>query len=113
MSAPIPDIYLASRSPRRRELLDQIGVRHQPISVAVPELRREGESPADYVQRLAKEKSLAGLVAVEQQGLVAKPVLGADTLVVCDGQVMEKPASADDAALMLRQLSGRSHEVMT
>jgi septum formation protein len=113
MSALIPDLYLASQSPRRRELLHQIGVRHQTLSVSVPEVRAEGERPVDYVQRLAREKSLAGLAAAQAQGLPLRPVLGSDTLVVWDDKLMEKPADAESCALMLRQLSGRSHQVMT
>ncbi len=109
----LPDLYLASQSPRRHELLNQIGVRHLTVSASVPESRDPGESPADYVQRLAREKSLAGQETVRAQGLAERPVLGADTLVVCDGQVLEKPVDAEDGARMLRQLSGRSHEVMT
>jgi septum formation protein len=113
VSADIPDLYLASQSPRRRELLTQIGVQHAPVSVVVPEVSAPGEHPADYVQRLAREKTQAGAAEIQRLGLPLRPVLGADTLVVCDEQILEKPRDADEAAAMLRLLSGRSHEVMT
>lgn len=113
VSALIPDLYLASRSPRRRELLAQIGVHHAPLSIEVPEAPAAGEHPADYVQRLAREKAEAGQGTVRRLDLPARPVLGADTLVVCDQQILEKPRDAAQAAEMLRLLSGRSHEVLT
>jgi septum formation protein len=109
----VPDLYLASQSPRRRELLAQIGVHHAPVSVAVPEAPAPGETPADYVQRLAREKARAGDTEIQRLGLPPRPVLGADTLVVCDQQILEKPRDANDAEAMLRLLSGRSHEVLT
>lgn len=113
VSAVIPDLYLASRSPRRRELLAQIGVHHAPLSIEVPEAPSLGEPPADYVQRLAREKAQAGQSAIRHLDLPARPVLGADTVVVCDQQILEKPLDAAQAAEMLRLLSGRSHEVLT
>ncbi len=102
------DLYLASQSPRRRELLTQIGVRFTTLSVDVPEQRREGETPEFYVTRLAQDKAQAG-AGVKQD----KPVLGSDTIVVLNGKVLEKPASAEEGITMLLALSGQVHQVMT
>lgn len=108
-----PDLYLASQSPRRRELLSQIGVRHALVSVKVPEVHAADERPADYVRRLARAKAQAGYTEVLHLGWDRRPVLGADTIVVCDQQILEKPRTAEEGAAMLRQLSGRSHQVLT
>ena len=102
-------LYLASGSPRRRELLTQLGLSFERVSTEVEEKRREGESAEHYVRRLALEKAQAG-VAVAAEDL---PVLGADTIVVLDNDVLEKPADADAAAMMLAKLSGQTHQVMT
>jgi septum formation protein len=102
---------LASASPRRRELLAQMGVRHRVLAQDLDERRRPGEPLETYVRRLALDKALAGwhaLPAVEQG-----PVLGADTLVVLDGEPLGKPVDREDALNMLARLSGRSHEVLT
>lgn len=109
----LPSLYLASQSPRRRELLQQIGVRHQVISADVIEVPRTHESPSDYVQRLAREKAEAGYASVKRLQLDAKPVLGADTIVVINNEILEKPRDAEHAAAMLRQLAGATHQVMT
>jgi len=103
------DIYLASASPRRRELLDQIAVTYKVIRQNVPEDLKAGESPQDYVQRLALEKARAGWhsLAVDER----KPVLGADTAVVVDGHILGKPKDRDAGLAMLEQLSGRCHQV--
>lgn len=107
----IARIFLASQSPRRRELLAQIGVEFEIIDVDVPERREPGESPEDYVSRVAREKAGAGLL---QLGAVADVlVFGADTEVVLGDEVFGKPADADDAAAMLRRLSGRAHRVVS
>ncbi len=108
-----PSIYLASQSPRRRELLLQIGVSHSVINAQVVEVPRSHESPGEYVQRLACEKAQAGLAVVMAQNLAIKPVLGADTIVVSEGNILEKPRDAKHAAAMLRQLAGSTHQVMT
>lgn len=108
-----PIIYLASQSPRRRELLLQIGVPHQVVSATVEEVPRQHETPSDYVQRLAREKAQAGLRSAQQLGLAPKPVLGADTIVVSNDEILEKPRDAVHAAAMLRQLAGSTHQVMT
>lgn len=104
-------IYLASQSPRRRELLAQLGIDHGVLDVDVVEVRQPGEPALDYVNRVAREKAGAGLLQV-----MASPgavVLGADTEVVLDDVVYGKPRDAEDAARMLRELSGRSHLVVT
>lgn len=106
-------LYLASQSPRRRELLWQIGVSHEVIKVSVEESAQAHESPLDYVRRLAGEKSRAGLAQIKQLGLSPLPVLGADTLVVSEGKTLEKPVDAADSAAMLRHLSGGTHQVLT
>jgi septum formation protein len=93
-------IYLASRSPRRQELLRQIGVAFELLVADVPEHPQGGERPRDYVMRLA-------------DGLPARPILAADTTVVADELVLGKPRDEADAARILGSLAGRSHEVLT
>ena len=105
-------IHLASQSPRRRELLAQIGVAFGVVDVAVPEIPAAGESPRAYVERVARAKARAGLVTVLARDPDAV-VLGADTEVVLAGRVFGKPADADAAAAMLRALSGRTHDVIS
>jgi septum formation protein len=109
----LPSIYLASKSPRRRELLQQIGVLHQVIDANVIEVPRTQESPSDYVQRLAREKAGAGFASIKRQQLAVRPVLGADTVVVINNEILEKPQDAEHAAIMLRKLAGADHQVMT
>lgn len=104
-------LHLASQSPRRRQLLEQLGLRFGVIDVTVPEVATTGEPAADYVSRVAREKAGAGLLKVV--GSPAAVVIGADTEVVIDGQVFGKPRDAVDAAVMLRWLSGRAHEVLS
>lgn len=106
-------VYLASQSPRRRELLDQIGIAHRVLSVDIDECRRDNEAADNYVQRLAREKAAAGWQYVIDHQLVQAPVIGADTAVVIDGDILGKPVDAADAMAILQRLSGRSHEVMT
>ncbi|WP_428772834.1 Maf family protein [Vibrio sp.] len=101
-------LVLASGSPRRKELLQQLGYQFDILIPAVEEQRQPDESPVHYVERLAREKALAVLAYA---GDVV--VLGSDTIVVCDKQVLEKPADFAAAKQMLQQLSGRSHQVMT
>jgi septum formation protein len=104
-------LYLASQSPRRRDLLTLLGLPFGVLDVDVPEVRSHGEPAEDYVDRVAREKAGAGLLEV-----VALPdawVLGADTEVVLDGVVFGKPRDDDDAAAMLRRLSGRAHRVLS
>ena len=104
-------IYLASQSPRRQELLAQLGVRFETIDATVHEQLQVGESPEQYVNRVAREKAGAGLLQLGGQAQAV--VLGADTDVVIDGNVLGKPADADQAAALLRRLSGRTHQVHT
>jgi septum formation protein len=101
--------YLASGSPRRRELLTQLGLTFERLVTDVEEQRQNGEEAERYVRRLAREKAQAG-VEVAPADL---PVLGADTIVVLNNQVLEKPADGADAAKMLALLSGQTHRVMT
>ena len=104
-------LYLASKSPRRRELLAHLGHAFTVLETDVPEVRGPGEAPVDYVRRVAQDKARAGFRQV-----AAEPgarVLGADTEVVLDGDVFGKPADAAAAAAMLRRLSGRSHQVLS
>ncbi|MBV8042813.1 nucleoside triphosphate pyrophosphatase, partial [Pluralibacter sp.] len=102
-------LYLASGSPRRQELLTQLGVTFERLVPGIEEQRQPQESAPHYVARLAREKAQAG-VAMAARDL---PVLGADTIVVLNGEVLEKPRDAAHAAVMLRQLSGQTHQVMT
>lgn len=106
----IPFIYLASASPRRRELLAQLGVRHEVLAVTVDETPRAAESAADMVCRLAAQKARAG-VAVRPAQIA--PVMAADTAVVLGKELFGKPADQTDAARMLARLSGRAHAVWT
>ena len=114
-------LYLASQSPRRRQLLEQIGVDFSVLDVDVLEQRMRGESPHDYVSRVARDKARAGLASLDhanqdqanQNQASDAVVLGADTEVVLDDEVFGKPQDADDAAAMLRRLSGRTHAVIS
>jgi septum formation protein len=116
-SSPPARLYLASASPRRRELLTQIGLAHEVLLVPAPpgedEPRHPGESAADYVQRTARDKALRGRDWMLDRGLPRLPLLAADTTVILAGQVLGKPADRDDAMRILRALSGLAHEVRT
>lgn len=105
-SAPL---FLASGSPRRRELLEQIGVPFECFPVDIDESIRPGESPAEYVARLALEKAQRGATELPR----GAAVLGADTVVVCGGEVFGKPRDRAEGQRMLMSLSGRTHEVLT
>ena len=102
-------LYLASQSPRRRQLLEQIGVAFTPVDVDVPEQRAPGETPLAYVSRVARDKAQAGMAGLPPEAIV----LSADTEVVLDDEVFGKPADAADATAMLRRLSGRTHETIS
>ena len=104
-----PSLLMASSSPRRRDLLQQIGVRFSVLSVDIDESRCEGELPRDYVLRLAREKAEAGFA--RQQGALVN--LGADTIVVCDGEIFGKPRDQAHAIAMLTALSGKAHRVLS
>ncbi|MGE8690054.1 MAG: Maf family protein [Achromobacter sp.] len=110
-------LYLASASPRRRELLTQIGLSHEVLLVPAPpgedEPQHPGESAADYVLRTARDKALRGRDWMHERGLPRLPLLAADTTVILAGQVLGKPADRDDAMRILRALSGAAHEVRT
>jgi len=101
-------LILASASPRRRELLTEAGIRFTVQPADIDETHRPGESPIAFTQRLAREKA---------EAIFAKhpnaTVLGADTIVVCDEEILGKPADETDAARMLKKLSGRDHQVIT
>ncbi len=104
-------LYLASKSPRRRQLLEEQGYRFQCLDIDIPEQRAAGESPHAYVSRVALEKARAGLATLGN--VPEATVLGADTEVVLGDLVFGKPVDAEDAAAMLRRLSGRTHEVIS
>ncbi len=103
------DLVLASQSSRRADLLRQLGVRFEQNAANIDEQVLRGECPEDYVERMAREKALHGLVGATQ-GL---PVLGADTCVVLDDQILGKPEEHMDGLAMLARLSGRQHRVLT
>ena len=106
----MPRLYLASASPRRRELLTQIGVPFSLVSASIDETPRSGESADDYVQRMAREKARAGLSRIEDPSAY---VLGADTTVVLGERILGKPTSKEDAVSTLLSLSGGEHRVIT
>lgn len=106
-------IYLASASPRRQELLRQIGLEFHVVPSHIDEIQKPGEPPRDYVRRVAADKARAVATVVLERGLAPHPVLGADTEVVMDGAVLGKPCDRAHARRMLAQLAGRSHEVLS
>lgn len=106
----MPPLYLASGSPRRRELLTQIGVPFTGLSAQIDETPFPDEQPQAYVERLARGKAEAGLALLSDEHAC---VLGADTAVVLDGRILGKPVDEADALAMLTALSGREHEVLT
>src|SRR3954453_8419750 len=97
-------LTLASSSPRRKQLLEMLGIPVKVVPSNIPEVRREFETPVDYVERLAREKALS---------VSGELVLGADTTVVVRDAVLEKPADPGDALRMLQRLQGRTHQVVT
>jgi septum formation protein len=105
----LPQVYLASASPRRAELLQQIGVRFEPIGVDVQERAQPDEPIRDLVPRLARAKAEAGWTQLPASR--RRPVLGADTAIGLDDDILGKPRDRDDAIAMLLRLSGRVHEV--
>ncbi len=113
MSAKHPHIYLASQSPRRRELLKQIGVHYELLAVEVDETPFAGEAPVTYVQRVCRAKAEAGWNAVMMRNLPCHPVLAADTTVTIAGDIIGKPDDDEHAAAILRRLSGAQHQVLT
>lgn len=121
MNSPPKRIYLASRSPRRRELLKQAGIAYEILlyredtrrGFDVDETPHAGEDPRDYVLRMARIKAQAAALRLQQRRLPDFPVLSADTTVVLDGRILGKPADHAEALAMLSELSGRGHEVLT
>jgi septum formation protein len=115
----LTELYLASRSPRRRELLKQIGVRFEPLLLRlaqprgpdVDEVHHAGESAAAFVERTAREKAEFGVRLLGMRSMLVKPVLAADTVVIVDEESLGKPANREQAERMLRRLAGRTHEV--
>jgi septum formation protein len=107
----MPRLYLASGSPRRRELLEQIGVPFERLSAEIDETVLPGETPDAYVERLARSKARAGLALLS--GNTVDCVLGADTSVVVDGHILGKPESREHGLSMLARLSGKTHVVLT
>ena len=119
MTPPADFIYLASQSPRRRQLLDQLGVRHE---LLLPDAHEDaealeavlpGELPAAYVQRVTALKLKAARARLAQRGLPPAPILCADTTVALGRRILGKPADAAEATAMLSALSGRCHRVLT
>lgn len=116
-----PRIYLASRSPRRRELLTQIGVRFDLLLFRtapredddVSEAWLPGEQPEAYVQRVARAKAIFAADLIASRAILARPVLAADTTLDLDGEIIGKPKDEADATAILARLSGRSHRVLT
>ena len=121
MSIIQPRIYLASQSPRRRELLKQIGINFEMLllrsdsrrMVDADETPRADELPEEYVKRICEDKARAGWDALKFRNLPPSPVLAADTTVTLNGKIFGKPDDAAQAAIMLRELSGRDHQVLT
>jgi len=103
-------LFLASQSPRRRELLTQVGISYDVLSVDIDETVKKNEVAKDYVVRLANEKALAGWQVAREEH---KAVLGSDTSVVINGQILGKPENTAEAKKMLALLSGKTHQVMT
>ncbi len=106
-----PDIYLASNSPRRRELLTQIGVRFAVIAIDLDEEPLGSEPPEAYVLRVARDKARAGRALTGAAPRV--PVLAADTAVVIDDRILGKPRTREEASAMMERLSGRTHRVLS
>lgn len=121
MSIIQPRIYLASQSPRRRELLKQVGISFELLllrsdsrrMVDADESPHVDELPEEYVKRVCEDKARAGWDALKFRNLPPFPVLAADTTVALDGNILGKPRDREDAAAMLRQLSGRQHQVLS
>ena len=105
-----PQIYLASQSPRRRTLIEQLGIPYQAISVEVDERQHAGELPSDFVARLACEKAQAGWQLVAEHAI---PVVGADTCIVLDQEIVGKPENKQQGIELLKCYSGKTHQVLT
>jgi septum formation protein len=108
-----PKIYLASRSPRRQELLRQIGVEFDTVAADVDEQLRTGEPPGQFALRVARDKAYAALAKVHDRHIPVRPVLGADTCIALGDDVLGKPGDRADAERMLARLAGRNHTVLS
>jgi septum formation protein len=106
-------LYLASASPRRRQLLQQLGIGFEVIVSDLEEVRAPDETPPQYVLRVALEKARWAAADVRKRGLPPRPVLAADTEVVLDGDVLGKPMDREHGLAMLQRLQGRTHEVLS
>lgn len=113
MTYPANQIYLASRSPRRRQLLKQIGINFEMRPVSIDETLEKGEAPADYVCRMARAKAELGWLRLIQRRLPLRPLLAADTVVVLRGKIIGKPDNLAHGKKLLSALSGRTHKVLT
>jgi len=120
MQQPSNIIYLASKSPRRRELLKQIDVHYELLlmrevapRVDIDESPQYGESPHAYVERVVKAKAQIALKVLRERKLTPRPILTADTTVTFDGEILGKPLDRDDAVRILKRLSGQTHQVLT
>ena len=113
MTYPVNQIYLASRSPRRRQLLKQVGISFEMRPVNIDEMMEKGETPADYVCRMARAKAEQGWLSLMQRKLPLRPLLAADTVVVLRGKIIGKPDSLAHGRKMLSTLSGQTHKVLT
>ena len=119
MSAPV--LYLASKSPRRQSLLHQLGIEFETLLLReaagrardIVEEALDAEPPPHYVERMARTKAQVGWQRMQNRKLAERPVLGADTEVVLDGELFGKPRNAEDATRMLKRLAGRTHQVLT
>lgn len=106
-------LYLASRSPRRAQLLDQIGIAHEVVAADVDEVHRAGERPITYVERIARTKAQAGAAVTGVPASTEGLVLGADTAIALQGRILGKPWGAEEIRAWLLALSGRCHEVLS
>jgi len=113
MTFPVNQIYLASRSPRRRQLLKQVGISFEMRPVNIDEMMEKGETPADYVCRMARAKAELGWLKLIQRRLPLRPLLAADTVVVFRGKIISKPDNLAHGRKMLSTLSGQTHKVLT
>jgi len=104
-------LYLASASPRRREILNQLGIPHEVLAQDIDESKYPAETPDEFVCRLAKAKAESALASLPKSANAA--CLGSDTTVVCENEIFEKPEDEDDALRILSKLSGRTHQVLT
>lgn len=107
------ELYLASKSPRRREILSQIGVKFTSIAVDIEECRSVNEAPEAYIRRLALEKAQAGWRILQHDGCPLRPVLSADTIGLFNGQVLEKPRDVAHFIEVMQMLSGQTHCILT